>query len=87
MLISNRFSASSPVFSHITASLRGVTTIRAFNAQKILQKEFDSHQDLYSSAWYLYISAARTFAWWIDGFCVVYMALIIASFFVIGNGK
>ena len=34
----------SPVFSHLSATLRGLTTIRASNSQEIFQQEFDSHQ-------------------------------------------
>ncbi|KOB66206.1 putative multidrug resistance-associated protein, partial [Operophtera brumata] len=39
-----------PVFSHLNATLQGITTIRAFGAQEALIREFDNHQDLHSSA-------------------------------------
>lgn len=40
--------ARSPVFSHLSSSLQGLCTIRAFRAQERLQKAFDAHQDLHS---------------------------------------
>lgn len=81
------FLASSPVFGHLSASLQGLTTIRAFKAQRILEQEFDNHQDLYSTAFYYFHVASRTFAWWLDGICIIYLSIVVISFFLIGGGK
>ncbi|XP_025834705.1 probable multidrug resistance-associated protein lethal(2)03659 isoform X2 [Agrilus planipennis] len=77
----------SPVFAHLNASLQGMTTIRAFGAQKILEKEFDNHQDLHSSAWYIFISTSRAFGLWLDFICVIYIAVVTLSFLVFGDEK
>ncbi|XP_055853123.1 probable multidrug resistance-associated protein lethal(2)03659 [Episyrphus balteatus] len=72
----------SPVYSHLSASLSGLATIRSFGAQRILITEFDNHQDLHSSAFYLFISTNRAFGFWLDCFCVAYIAIITLSFFI-----
>ncbi|XP_044525283.1 ATP-binding cassette sub-family C member 4 [Gracilinanus agilis] len=38
----------SPVFSHLSSSLQGLWTIRAYRAEQRLQELFDAHQDLHS---------------------------------------
>ncbi|KAF2886638.1 hypothetical protein ILUMI_19535, partial [Ignelater luminosus] len=75
----------SPVFSHLNASLQGLTTIRAFGAQKILKKEFDDHQDFHSSVWYLFLSCSRAFGFWLDFICVIYIGIVTFSFFFMKN--
>lgn len=40
--------ARSPVFSHLSSSLQGLWTIRAFGAEERFQNAFDAHQDLHS---------------------------------------
>lgn len=51
----------SPVYSHLSTSLYGLDTLRAFKVQETFEKRFDSLQDLHSAAWFSFISAARWF--------------------------
>lgn len=64
-----------------------MTTIRAFGAQDVLLKEFDNHQDLHSSAWYLFIATSRAFGFWLDLVCVIYIGFVTLSFLVMGDGQ
>ncbi|XP_011505353.1 PREDICTED: probable multidrug resistance-associated protein lethal(2)03659 [Ceratosolen solmsi marchali] len=75
----------SPVFSHLNASLQGLVTIRSFNADETLVKEFDHHQDLHSSAWFIFIATSRAFGFYLDVFCVIYIALVTMSFFFLAE--
>ncbi|CAO1302137.1 unnamed protein product [Diamesa tonsa] len=72
----------SPIYSHLAASLNGLSTIRAFNAEEILTREFDNHQDLHSSAFYLFIATSRAFGFWLDFCCVIYIAIVVMTFFL-----
>nr|XP_036672754.1 probable multidrug resistance-associated protein lethal(2)03659 [Drosophila suzukii] len=75
-------SSRTPVYSHLAASLTGLSTIRAFGAESILEAEFDSYQDIHSSAAYMFISTSRAFGYWMDMFCVLYVAIVTLGFFI-----
>uniref|UniRef100_A0A6P4DXN6 Probable multidrug resistance-associated protein lethal(2)03659 n=1 Tax=Drosophila rhopaloa TaxID=1041015 RepID=A0A6P4DXN6_DRORH len=72
----------SPVYSHLAASLTGLSTIRAFEAQRILEAEFDNYQDMHSSARFMFISTSNAFGYWMDCLCVIYIGIITISFFI-----
>lgn len=74
------------MFTHTTASIEGLSTIRAFKAEHLLRREFDGHQDANTSAWFLFVATSRGFAFWLDFFCVVYVICVIYSFLVLGSG-
>uniref|UniRef100_A0A672ZTL0 Cystic fibrosis transmembrane conductance regulator n=1 Tax=Sphaeramia orbicularis TaxID=375764 RepID=A0A672ZTL0_9TELE len=65
----------SPVFSHLSSSLQGLWTIRAFGAEERFQKTFDAHQDLHSGAWFLFLTTSRWFAVRLDGICSIFVTV------------
>jgi ATP-binding cassette subfamily C (CFTR/MRP) protein 4 len=73
--------------SHLVTSVRGMTTIRALNAQKCLQQEFDHHQDVHSSVYYLLQATISTFTFWVDMICVLYTAIIVFSYLLFETRK
>ncbi|XP_034950064.1 probable multidrug resistance-associated protein lethal(2)03659 [Chelonus insularis] len=77
----------SPVFNHLSATLQGISTIRSFQAEQVLTKEFDHHQDLHSSAWYIFIASSRAFGLWLDIFCLIYITLVTLSFLIFFDDK
>ncbi|KAF7669999.1 hypothetical protein LDENG_00090130 [Lucifuga dentata] len=65
----------SPVFSHLSSSLQGLWTIRAFGAEERFQNAFDTHQNLHSEAWFLFLTTSRWFALRLDAMCSVFVTI------------
>ncbi|XP_043846485.1 ATP-binding cassette sub-family C member 4 [Dromiciops gliroides] len=68
----------SPVFSHLSSSLQGLWTIRAYRAEQRFQELFDAHQDLHSEAWFLFLTTSRWFAVRLDAICAIFV--IVTAF-------
>lgn len=75
----------SPVFSHMSATLNGISTIRSAGAQQRLIKEFDHFQDVHTSTWSSYLASGCTLGFWLDFICVLYLAIVIVAFLVIDS--
>ncbi|KAM9804854.1 LOW QUALITY PROTEIN: ATP-binding cassette sub-family C member 4-like [Neosynchiropus ocellatus] len=65
----------SPVFSHLSSTVHGLSTIRAFKVQQRFQQMFDEYQDLHSEAWFLFLTTSRWLAVRLDGICSVFVAI------------
>lgn len=72
----------SPVFEHLSSSLQGLSTIRAFQAEAILREEFDTHQDLHSGCYHLFLTTSQGFGYFLDCICAVYLAIVTLSFVI-----
>ena len=80
----------SPIFTQLSSSLNGLTSIRAFKAQEMMVEEFDYHQDIHSSAWFAHLATTRWFGVYLDWIVVLYLACCVLSFLlmpadVLGN--
>lgn len=68
--------ARSPVFSHLSASLQGLHTIRASGIQEKFTSEFDVHQNLHTETWFLFLATSRWFAVRLDWLCVIFVTTV-----------
>ncbi|CRK89767.1 CLUMA_CG003444, isoform A [Clunio marinus] len=72
--------AKTPVFSHITSTLKGISTVRAFKAGQRLTIEFDDLQDVHSGVWQILMSVNAAFGLWLDIVSCGFVACICFSF-------
>ncbi|XP_061579415.1 ATP-binding cassette sub-family C member 4-like isoform X2 [Cololabis saira] len=76
----------SPVFSHLSSSLQGLSTIRAFRAQQRFQRMFDEYQNLHSEAWFLFLTTSRWFAVRLDGICCLFVTFTVFGCLYLRDG-
>ncbi|KAJ3632643.1 hypothetical protein MTP99_009636 [Tenebrio molitor] len=62
ILMQLEHSTRSSFIGHVNATVEGLPTIRCAKVESILMDEFDSHQNLYTSASYLYLCWFRALA-------------------------
>ncbi|XP_036312186.1 ATP-binding cassette sub-family C member 4 isoform X2 [Pipistrellus kuhlii] len=75
----------SPVFSHLSSSLQGLWTIRAYRAEERFQELFDAHQDLHSEAWFLFLTTSRWFAVRLDAICAIFVTVVAFGSLILAN--
>jgi ATP-binding cassette subfamily C (CFTR/MRP) protein 4 len=71
----------------VSASLQGLSVIRAFKAERHLQKQFDNLQNMQSCVYYLYRAMFYSFAFWTDITCAFYASVLVLYLFLSETGK
>lgn len=79
--------AKSPIFTHLSSSLVGLTTLRAHKGENIFQRIFDECQDVHSSAWCTFLGTSHWFGIWLDWIVVVYIACATFTCLALRDGK
>lgn len=75
-------STKAPIVSQLSATVDGLITVRTTNAGQKLINEFDEKQDLHSSAYYAFQSAARWNALCFDYVGSIFVILCVFSFLI-----
>ncbi|XP_075982875.1 ATP-binding cassette sub-family C member 4-like [Anticarsia gemmatalis] len=77
----------SPVFSHVSATMAGLGTVRACDAQEMLRKQFDDKQDIHTAAWYLTLVTNTAFLIWLSIISAGYVAIVAYVFLILDDGS
>ncbi|XP_071838678.1 ATP-binding cassette sub-family C member 4-like isoform X3 [Apostichopus japonicus] len=68
--------ARSPVFTHLSASLQGLATIRAYGAQQRFVRDFYYHQDNHTKSWMMFLFIARWFGVMLDAIVTIFVVFV-----------
>lgn len=66
--------------------MNGLTTIRAYKAEEILTREFDSKQDTHTGCQFMIISTVTTFGFYLDVTCTIFIFCIVFYYMLFDTG-
>ena len=69
----------SPIFSHLSSTLNGLTTIRSFGAQNEFSKKLNALQDKHTNVYFMFMTCSRWFGIVLDELCLAYTVAVTAS--------
>lgn len=72
----------SPVFSHLSSTLTGLSIIRSRQLQDVVAKEFDLLQDVHSSVWQLTMAVNTALGLWLDCVSCAFLTAVTFSFII-----
>ena len=67
----------------MNSTVPGLITIRSSKAQERLIEEFDSLQDVHTSAHYINTLSSSAFGFWLDIIAVILLAFVVFSFLIV----
>ncbi|XP_018576132.1 probable multidrug resistance-associated protein lethal(2)03659 isoform X2 [Anoplophora glabripennis] len=71
-----------PVFSHISATLYGMPTIRSSKAERMITREFDVLQDQHTSTWFMFFVSSEAFGFFLDIISTIFLAMVTYQFLI-----
>ena len=78
--------ARTPLCSHISTTIEGLTTIRAFGAQELFRQQYSAYQNDHNSCWFLMAGTARVFGTALDYIGFIYLTIMTILLIVFKSG-
>ncbi|XP_023219034.1 multidrug resistance-associated protein 4-like, partial [Centruroides sculpturatus] len=75
----------SPVFSHLSVSLYGLTTIRAFHAESKFKSMFNMYLDKHTAAWFFFVGLSRWMTLYGQIVCFINLIITVIIFCILIN--
>ncbi|XP_054158180.1 ATP-binding cassette sub-family C member 4-like [Oppia nitens] len=69
--------ARSPLYNHMTTTLIGLTTIRAYRAEHLFREQYYRYQNDHSSTFFMQLAATRCLGITMEFICVAYISCVI----------
>ena len=79
--------ARSPLYSHISSTIQGLSTIRSYKEEEKFRHNFHSYQDEHTKGWYIYITTSRWFGMRIDLISATFLAFVVFSAIPLADSK
>ena len=79
--------ARSPVYSHISATIQGLPTIRAYKEQVRFLNVHHFYQNEHTKAWFIKVAATRWFGMRLDMFGAVFITFLAFTSVPLADGK
>jgi len=81
------FTARSPLYSHISSTIQGLSTIRAYNEAEKFSTNLHYYLNEHTKAWHLYIATNRWFGMRIDLISAAFLVFVVLGAIPLADSK
>ena len=75
-----------PLYSHISATIQGLTTIRAYSAEDRFRHMYHVYQDDHTATWFLFQAGSRWLGSRLDFMCAMFIVLVAITPLLMAEG-
>ncbi len=74
------------MYSHVSTTLTGLSTVRAFDAQNVFERQFYRYLNDNTSTFFMFVCASRGFGILMDWICITYIASVVTFIMLYPDG-
>ncbi|XP_054166167.1 ATP-binding cassette sub-family C member 4-like [Oppia nitens] len=68
----------SPIYSHVSNTLAGLTSIRSLDGQRMFERQYECHQNDNTATYFMFLCTSRALGVLLEGVFLIYIAAIVA---------